>query len=72
VAKVKGHTPANPPHVERLAQHPQTPSARWHKFQTDIETAAVRTAAERDARDRERKDGTDYSRRQRGEQTPGG
>lgn len=59
------------PHVERMAQHPQSPSAKWAKFQADVETAATRTAAERTERDRERIDGTDYSRRDRGEATKG-
>lgn len=58
-------------HIERLAQHPQSPSAKWAKFQNGVNEAARRTAAERDQRDRERKDGTDYSRRQRGEPTKG-
>lgn len=58
-------------HVERLAQHPQSPSAKWAKFQNGVREAALRTAAERDERDRERIDGTDYSRRNRGETTKG-
>jgi hypothetical protein len=65
-------TAQDPPHVERLAQHPQSPSAKWAKFQADIAESAVRSAAEREARDKERTDSTDYTRTQRGEPTTGG
>jgi hypothetical protein len=57
--------------VERLQQHPQSPSAKWAKFHADIAEAAVKSAEERAAADRKEKAGTDYSRRIRNEPTKG-
>ncbi len=47
-------------HIERLASHPQSPSAKWQKFQQGEADRVVRTAAERERRDTERHDSTEY------------
>ena len=55
------------PHVERMAEHPQSPSAKWQKFLADQADSVQRSAEARAATSREEHDGTQYTRSQRGE-----
>lgn len=57
----------HPGHVEPLARHPHSATAKWAAFQKRIADEATRQEGERAARDRERRDSADYVRSQRGE-----
>jgi len=58
-------------HIEKMAQHPQSPSAKWQKFQEGIKAAALRTAAARARTDRVQEESTKYAQNERAQTETG-